>query len=193
MLIVVRHGRTAANANGLLQGRVDNPLDDEGCAQAEAVAASLGRVDRVLASPLLRAQQTAGFVAARFGLAVETAPDWVELDYGDWEERPVRSVPAEDWAAWRADDRFTPPGGESLAALQERVEASCRELVPLAAEAEIVLVTHVSPIKAAVAWALGVGPQISWRMNVGQASIHRIRTGAPGVALVSFNETHHLA
>ena len=192
MLIVVRHGRTAANANGLLQGRVDNPLDDEGHAQAAAVAASLGHVDRVLASPLLRAQQTAGFVAERFGLAVETTPDWIELDYGDWEERPVRSVPAEDWAAWRADSGFTPPGGESLATLQARVEASCRELVPLAAEADIVVVTHVSPIKAAIAWALGVGPQISWRMNVGQASIHRIRTGSPGVALVSFNETHHL-
>ena len=45
MLIVVRHGRTAANAQGLLQGRVDNPLDDEGRRQADAIAAAIAGVD----------------------------------------------------------------------------------------------------------------------------------------------------
>ena len=133
----------------------------------------------MFASPLRRAQQTAGFVATRFGLAVETAPDCDRTRLRRVGGAAVRSVPAEDWAAWRADDGFTPPGGESLAALQARVETSSAALVPLAADAEVVVVSHVSPIKAAIAWALGVGPKVSWRMNVGQASIHRIRTGAP--------------
>ena len=47
MLIIVRHGRTAANANGLLQGRVDNPLDAQGLRQAELIANALGPIDVV--------------------------------------------------------------------------------------------------------------------------------------------------
>ncbi len=61
-----------------------------------------------------------------------------------------------------------------------------------AAERDVVVFSHVSPIKAAVAWALGVGPETSWRMNLGQATITRIRT-APGTpALLSFNNDAHL-
>jgi probable phosphoglycerate mutase len=192
VLIVVRHGRTSANAGGLLQGRVDNALDVEGERQAGALAAVLGAVDRVIASPLLRAQQTAGAIAAAAGVTVETDPAWTELAYGAWEERPVRDVPSELWAAWRADPSFRPPDGETLVELQTRVEAACEALRDEAATRDVVVVCHVSPIKAAIAWALGVGPAISWRMNVAQASVHRIRTGPPGQALISFNETHHL-
>ena len=69
MLVVVRHGRTEANASGLLQGRMDLPLDEVGRDQAAAVAAALGAtVDRVIASPLLRARQTAQAIAERAGL-----------------------------------------------------------------------------------------------------------------------------
>ena len=53
MLFVVRHGRTAANASGLLLGRLDPDLDELGVRQATAAAAALGSVDRVVSSPLL--------------------------------------------------------------------------------------------------------------------------------------------
>ncbi|MPY93130.1 MAG: histidine phosphatase family protein [Acidimicrobiia bacterium] len=188
MLILVRHGRTVANATGLLQGRVDNHLDDTGRAQAAATAAVVGRPSRVIASPLLRAVQT----AEAFGLPVDVDERWIELDYGDWDERPVRGVAAEEWAAWRADVGFRPPGGESLADLQARVEGAIESLAEEAAEADLVVVTHVSPMKAAVAWALGMGAATTWRMHVSQASITRIRTGPPGPALTSFNEVWHL-
>ena len=57
-----------------------------------------------------------------------------------------------------------------------------------------IVVSHVSPIKAAVSWALGGGPELSWRLSLGVASITRITTGGPvGPVLVSFNETDHLA
>jgi broad specificity phosphatase PhoE len=189
VLIVVRHGRTAANAAGLLQGRVDNPLDEEGRRQAEAIARAVGPVDRVVTSPLRRARET----AAAFGVEAEVDEAWIELAYGEWEERPVRDVPAATWAQWRRDDHFAPPGGESLASLQRRVEAACVALAEEALERDVVVVTHVSPIKAAVAWALGVGPSTSWRMNVAQASVHRLRTGAPIPAVLVFNDTSHLS
>ena len=59
MLILVRHGRTALNASGCLQGRIDEPLDDVGLAQAKAVASHVGPVDELISSPLVRARQTA--------------------------------------------------------------------------------------------------------------------------------------
>ena len=188
MLILLRHGRTAANAAGLLQGRVDNALDDYGQRQALASATALGRPVRVVSSPLLRARET----AAALGLPFEIDDRWVELDYGAWDGRPVRDLPADTWAAWRSDPTFVPPGGESLVALQHRVETAIGELAEAAATQDIVVVSHVSPIKAALAWALGGGASMSWRMNVSQASISRIRTGAPGPAMLSFNEVAHL-
>jgi len=55
-----------------------------------------------------------------------------------------------------------------------------------------VVVSHVSPIKAGVAWALEVGAEVAWRMFVGLASVTRIEIGRHGPLLVSFNERHHL-
>ena len=59
VLILVRHGRTALNATGRLQGRLDEPLDDLGILQAKAAAERVGPVDELVTSPLLRARQTA--------------------------------------------------------------------------------------------------------------------------------------
>lgn len=188
---MVRHGRTTANATGLLQGRIDNPLDALGLRQAVAIAEALGSLvsPRVLSSPLRRARET----AAALGLPVEIDERFVELDYGTLDGVPVRDVGAEVWARWRADPDFIPGGGESLSVLQARVEAACTAWAQEAGDRDVVVFSHVSPIKAAVAWALGVGPDSSWRMNLGQATITRIRT-APGLpSLISFNNDAHLA
>jgi len=193
MLIVVRHGRTAANAAGLLQGRVDNPLDDVGRAQAEAIADVLVGCHRpvVVASPLRRARETADAVARRLGAPVQIDDRFVELDYGVLDGVPTKDVGADTWARWRVDPDFAPESGESLATLQTRVAAACTDLAETAAERDVLVFSHVSPIKAVVAWALGVGPEITWRLHVAQATITRVRTG-PTIALTSFNEIAHL-
>ena len=73
MLILVRHGRTSANASGLLQGRVDNPLDDLGRMQAAAVGEALANlgIRRVVCSPLARAVSTASEICSRAGVEAE--------------------------------------------------------------------------------------------------------------------------
>lgn len=189
MLILLRHGRTTANARGLLQGRVDNHLDDLGVRQAQAAAALIGPVDRVIASPLARAQQT----AAAFGLPVETDDRWQEIAYGEWEEKPVADVPRETWAEWRANLDFRPPGGETLRELGERVRTSLDEHAASAEDATVVIVSHVSPMKAAVAWALEADEEVTWNMHLAQAAICRIRIAGDRRVLVSFNEQSHLA
>ena len=105
---------------------------------------------------------------------------------------PLGEVPRELWDNWRGDAEFTPPEGESLANLGRRVRAACDDLAPAAAETDVVVVTHVSPIKAAVAWTLDVGDGVAWRTFVAVASITRIAITDGGPILRSFNEVAHL-
>ena len=188
MLILVRHGRTAANREGRLQGRIDLPLDEVGERQAAAVAeriASEVHVDRVIASPLRRAQQT----AAAFGRPVETDDRWIELSYGVYEGVPHADVPSEVWNRWFTDHDFVPEHGESLSTLDSRVRAACDELIAAARDEHVVVVSHVSPMKSAVAWSLGVDIGISWRCHLDHASVCRVAVRGDRPVLQSFNET----
>lgn len=190
MLIIVRHGQTDANARGVLLGRSDPGLDATGRTQASAVAAALSpmRPDtRIISSPLRRTRETAAIIA-REG-AVEIDERWIELDYGSLEGTPLVDVPQATWAHWRSDAEFAPGGGESLRSLGARVSEACADLVDESAERDVIVVTHVSPVKAATAWALGVGDEVTWRMYVAPGSITRIAPRAWGQALISFNVT----
>ncbi len=146
---------------------------------------AMGPVAAVVASPLKRAQQT----AAHFGLPIETDDRFLELSYGVYEGVKHADVPSEVWDNWRRDFAYVPEGGESLAALDERVRAACADLAERAAESNVVVVSHVSPMKSAVAWALGVDIGISWTCHLDHASVCRIafRNGHP--ILTTFNET----
>ena len=79
LLTLLRHGQTDYNAKGLFQGRVDEPLNEVGEDQAKRAAASIGKVDRVLASPLQRAKKT----AEAFGMTPEIDEQWIECNIGE--------------------------------------------------------------------------------------------------------------
>jgi probable phosphoglycerate mutase len=181
-LTLLRHGRTVANAGGLLQGRADNPLDATGRTQAAAAAAAIGDVDRIVSSPLLRAQQT----AEAFGADVEIDERWIELDYGDWDGRPVSHLPPGAWERWRQDLSVRPPNGETLLELGHRVRDALEELAS-SDEGNVLVVSHVSPIKAAVAWALGVDDTVTWRTHLTTGSYSSIRIGGDVPVLTAFN------
>jgi broad specificity phosphatase PhoE len=189
VLILVRHGQTDANAAGLLLGRSDPALTDLGRRQAAAVALAVGSPARVLSSPLARARDT----AAAIGLPVEVDDRWIELDYGRFDQVPVDDVPDELRRRWQADPELAPPGGESLSTVGRRVRSACEDLLGEAAAADVVVVSHVSPIKAAVAWALGVGEGVAFRLHLDVAGICRIAVGPARPVLHSFNDCAHLA
>jgi broad specificity phosphatase PhoE len=193
VLIIVRHGRTAANASGVLLGRLDPSLDDEGRRQAAAVATTLGTGGaRVVSSPLRRAQETAAMLSTN----VEVDDRWIEMDYGSLDGTPIADVPLALWQRWQNDVHFAPEGGESLAAMGERVRAACTDVAGDAVDRDVIVVTHVSPMKAAVAWAVDAGDDLAWRLYVAPGAITRIGIGDLGGArravLRSFNETAHL-
>jgi probable phosphoglycerate mutase len=192
VLVLVRHAEAAANAAGLLLGRTDSPLTAHGREQAAALGTLLGPVARLVSSPLTRARDTAA--ALGLGLSVEVDERWVEVDYGELEGEALGAVPAEVWTRWRADPEYRPRGGESLADVGRRVGEACAELfarsgVGARAEADVVVVSHVSPIKAAVAWALGAGDELAWRLYLATASVTRVAWGNGTPVLHRYNQT----
>ncbi len=203
VLILVRHGQSEANAAGLLVGRTDSTLTELGRRQAacmgSALAASLsGGEVRLLASPLARTRETAEIVGRSLPEepAIELEERLLELDYGDLDGLRPSAVEAGMWAAWRDDPSFRPPGGESFVELHRRLDPLWAELAGAAAAGDVIAVTHVSPIKAAVAWVLGAGPELAWRLSLGVAAITRVSFGGGDGArptLASFGETGHLA
>lgn len=193
MLILVRHGESTGNAAGLLLGRIDAPLTERGLAQAQTLGDSLSGITRVISSPLERARDTAA--ALDLGLPIEIDERWVELDYGEFDGQPLGSVPSEVWRRWRSDPHYRPPGGETLAEAGVRVRSACEELFADgdgadARAGDVVVVSHVSPIKAAVCWAMGLGDEGAWRLYLATASITRIAWGAGATPVLQrFNET----
>ena len=105
MLILVRHGESVANAQGLLLGRTDAELTEFGRAQI-AAARTLVRdpVAEVRTSPLRRARDTAELLGLGVGATVDER--WVEIDYGEFECQPLGGIPAEVWQRWRARPRL---------------------------------------------------------------------------------------
>jgi probable phosphoglycerate mutase len=192
VLILVRHGESTGNAEGLLLGRMDAPLTERGRIQARALGPALADVTRVISSPLTRARDTAEALAT--GLPIEIDDRWIEVDYGEFDGRPLGDVPDEVWRRWRTDPSYRPPGGETLDETGARVGAACAELFATEGEGArgpgaVVVVSHVSPIKAATCWALGLGVEGAWRLYLATASMTRITWGADGPVLSRFNET----
>jgi broad specificity phosphatase PhoE len=193
MLILVRHGESSANAAGLLVGRSDAALTEKGRVQAVAVRQLLPAAVRSLrTSPLRRARDTAALLD--LGVPAEIDDRWIEVDYGEYDCQPLRDVPADVWREWRSNPDFRPAGGETLAEVDARVGGACEELFAddgagaRATTGDVVVVSHVTPIKAAVAWALGVGGALSWRLHLQTASVTRIGWGNGVPVLHGFNE-----
>jgi broad specificity phosphatase PhoE len=193
VLILVRHGESTANAQGLLLGRTDVELTEEGRAQAASVRALLHAPVRSLrSSPLTRARTTAALLG--YDVQIEIDDRWIEVDYGEFECQPLTDVPADVWREWRTDPAFRPAGGETLAEVDARIAGACEELFTAkgagarATDGDVVVVSHVTPIKAAVAWALGAGAGLSWRLHLRTASVTRIGWGNGAPVLESFNE-----
>ena len=193
-VLLVRHGRTAANSSGVLAGWTPGiGLDDHGRAQVEALGdriASAGvAVSRVVSSPLQRCQETAAIVVAKAadGIPVEADDRLGEARYGSWTGRKLSELAKED--LWRTVQdqpsavRF-PDGdefpGESMAQMQSRALDAMRSLdaeVEKAhgADAVWVAVSHGDVIKAILADAAGAHLDQFQRIQVDPASVSIVR------------------
>jgi len=183
--VLVRHGETEANRLGRYLGRADPDLTARGRSQVEALARWLPPADLVVSSPLRRARAT----AAALGPTVEVDDRWIELDYGPLDGQPVGAVAPDVLERWRRDPGFAPTGVETLDELFPRVRSACTDLLEPARTSVVVVVTHVSPIKAALAWALEAPPTVADRLFVEDGGVSRIDVDAGRPVVRWFNRT----
>lgn len=137
-LVLLRHGRTASNAEGRFQGHLDVELDDVGHAQAAAAAEALGEwladdaargAVRLVSSDLARARQTAEPLAKALGVETVLDPALRERDGGTWQgllRHEIAERFPEDFARWTAGEDIVVGGGESLSQCWLRVEEGLR-------------------------------------------------------------------
>lgn len=104
---LIRHGSTAWNKEGRIQGHTDNPLDEEGLQQAEAIAERLSgeHWDYIYSSDLLRARQTAEVIAAKLGLQVAGVIPGIREMNGGLLEGTTEQERVERWGTeWKSLD-----------------------------------------------------------------------------------------
>ncbi|GAA4842598.1 histidine phosphatase family protein [Luteimicrobium xylanilyticum] len=198
-VLLVRHGRTTANASGILAGRTPGVhLDATGRDQADATARRLAAVPlaAVVTSPLERCRETALAVVGQQEQEPESTvePGISECDYGDWQGRALAELAKEPlWAVVQGQPSAAAfPGGESLAAMQARsVEAVRRHDADLDARhgagAVWAAVAHGDIIKAVLADALGMHLDVFQRIAVGPASVSVVRYGPHRPEVVAMN------
>src|SRR5438477_7748003 len=150
-LILVRHGETVLNVQGIAQGWNDSALSPRGEEQVTRLAARLAKenVDAIISSPLGRALSTANVIASAIGLEVTTLDELREMNYGGWEGRSfldVRRDDAETYERWIADGDCRCPGGESHNDVRRRFENALEKIQA----SRPVLVTHGTAIRIAV-------------------------------------------
>jgi probable phosphomutase (TIGR03848 family) len=200
-LVLVRHGRTTANASGVLAGRTPGvTLDETGQDQARRAAERIATVGLagVVSSPLERCRETAQALMDRQPstppLSIENGI--TECDYGDWQGRKLTELAR--LKLWKSVQRHpagvTFPGGESMADMSARAVAAVRRhdaAVEDAAGAQAVwaAVSHGDLVKAILADALGLHLDQFQRIHVDPASISVIRY-TPDAAYVLQTNTH---
>jgi len=198
-VILVRHGRTTANASGILAGRAPGvSLDETGEAQAERTASRLATIPLagIVSSPLERCQQTAGFIVQHQANAPSLilAQDLTECDYGSWQGSKLSELSVQAlWSKVQANpSAVTFPDGESMAGMQARAVAEIRRLDAVfeaeqGSGAVWVAVSHGDIIKSVLADALGMHLDLFQRINVGPASASIVHYGSGSPMVHSIN------
>ena len=196
VVVLVRHGQTAANVDGVWNGSIDTALTERGRLQAERTALHVARTRADLAavysSPLERALHTAEPIARRLGLAVAVHSDLREYDLGEWEGKSYRELTRElgMFDRMRREPDWEPGGGESPRAVARRLAGAIRELADKHPGQRIAIVTHGGALTLALGWLVD-GDVSAWRRVVSNASVSDLAF-TPDPVLRGFDHVRHL-
>lgn len=140
-LYIARHGETQWNVERRVSGRTDIPLTEKGLEQASLLAQdAVGKgIEVIIASPLLRARQTAQAVSDAIGVPVEIDERLIELDFGRFEGCPG-SDPDFQYTRTQFPTRY--PGGESAFQLAHRVYSCLEDVKRKYTGKTVLLVCH---------------------------------------------------
>jgi len=199
--VLARHGATAMSVEKRFSGLggSDPALSRLGGEQAMALAAELvarGGIERIVSSPLQRTRQTAAIASASLNLPVEIDEGLAECAFGEWEGltfSEVRERWPEELDAWLQSADVQAPGGESFNEVRTRVLAARDRILKVSAGQTVLVVAHVTPIKAMVTDALDAPLHSIYRMELAPCSLTTLSWFADGNAsMFGFAEAAHL-
>ncbi|GEA89186.1 bifunctional RNase H/acid phosphatase [Cellulomonas cellasea] len=190
-VVLVRHGETTMTVSRGYSGSSEPgpSLNDHGRAQAAAAAELVRRVGRdlwgdipypteLLASPMVRTQETAAVVARRLGLPVGTEPAFREADFGAWQGLTAEQI-EERWPGmlvpWHTEADVRPPGGESIEDVGRRIRGGLDALLAGGVDRTVVVVSHAVAIRAALGVAMRAQPSAWSQLRVAPASVSIVR------------------
>ena len=194
-LLLVRHGVTAHNLDRIFMGWDPVPLAAEGRVQIAKLAERLAgeRVDRILASDVARAKESAEIIAAHLRLPIAFHEELREVHVGE-----AKGIGYEDaalrWPGILDPDGEVPfPGGESFAALADRAARFLRESVVSDRDERVLVVTHGGLVRGVAARLLGKPLRDVGTFAVDNASLSVFRMRAGSAELLAWNDVAHLA
>ncbi|MCR5302687.1 MAG: histidine phosphatase family protein [Lachnospiraceae bacterium] len=171
MIYIVRHGKTDRNKANVLQGRSDQPLNDEGVKEAKDAAEKLGsiRFSHVYSSPLRRAVETAKIIAPDFEPALDER--LIEMDYGPYEGADLTN-PSPELLAFFADfvNNPEPPGMESLGSVVSRLGSFIEDIRHLSGN--ILISSHAIAMKGALEYLTPGSNGSYWSKYIGNCAIY---------------------
>lgn len=198
ILWIIRHGETAWNAEGRVQGQTDVPMNEAGFAQARAVAAALSgeRFAAIYSSDLLRVTQTAEPSAQMLGLPVQLDARLRERHYGMFETltyAEVKVLHPEDYARFRAKELdYDFRTGESLRAFFARSIACVAEIAARHAGKSVLVFTHGGVLEMAYRNVTGSGLRTPREFEIPNAALNRVGIEGEDWKILAWAERGHL-
>ena len=182
-IILVRHGETKWNRDGIFRGRIDIELNEIGLKQAELLAEYLSdlTIEAIYSSPVERAVKTALKIAEHHQLDVVAAPGLIDLDFGEWQglsREKVKEHYQEVFTNWMKNPHIgRVPGGESLDEVRERTVAMVNDVVNKHS-GTVVLVSHRVVNKVLICALLGLD----------NSHFRNIKLDTCGITVFSYNK-----
>lgn len=174
-IILVRHGETDWNRDMRIMGRRPIPLNAEGRRQARAMGKFLKEVaiDRVFASPILRARETADLVVRGRPLDVVEEESLAEIHYGEWVGKLFSEVKGTEAfeTYWKLPSEAQAPGGEHMNSVRERAIRFIERLKSEHPEGRTLLVSHADVIKVILIHYLGIDLNELHKLRVDNGSL----------------------
>jgi probable phosphomutase (TIGR03848 family) len=189
---LIRHGANDMLGKGIAGWQAGVHLNKEGREQAERLADYLGAhpIQRIYSSPLERARETAQPLAKKLNLEIQTSTEVGEVQFGDWNGASLEDLDRQhtwkQWNTFRTGTRI--PNGEMMIVVQARMAAFLQKLREELPGQTIALFSHGDPIRAILAYYLGIPLDFMLRFEVDPASLNVLSITDYGPRVLSIND-----
>jgi len=174
---LVRHGETDWNRKGIYQGQEDIPLNEKGKEEARNLALALKGIEisSIYSSDLKRAKETAEIIAKSLGIQTVIYKESLrEMNFGEWTGKSVFEMEENSalFQLWSKDPwNISPPGGETLSGLADRVRGEIEEIFLNHQGQNILVIIHAGPIKAIIFDLIGSKGNAYWNLDISHNTI----------------------